>query len=260
MQYLIYPTKKMNITQNYDGAYTHYDESHGNPKAYPIDENCGSPLRDYFYAPCDVIVKRVYGVGASGTNTIWLESTKKVKLANGKESYVTIRVTHPNDDTLKGIKIGQQYKQKSKIFKEGKDGRATGNHFHIEVSTCKFVDLDSNGWKKNDRGVWVTTPNAIKPELAFYVDTSFTKIIGSGNLSFKALPNVKTIEYYKQYKGKSNSLVDALNSLKIDYSFSNRRKIAKINGVKGVYLGLSSQNIYLLNLLKEGKLIKSISK
>lgn len=60
-------------------------------------------------------------------------------------------------------------------------------------------------------------------------------------------------QYYKKYVGKSNSLVDALKLLKIDSSFSNRRKIAKANGITA-YLGTASQNTKLLNLLKQGKL------
>ena len=68
MQNLVYPTRVLNITQNYNGKFSHYDESHGKPYAYPIDENCGGTGRDYFYAPCDVVVKRVYGVGGPGTN------------------------------------------------------------------------------------------------------------------------------------------------------------------------------------------------
>lgn len=61
--------------------------------------------------------------------------------------------------------------------------------------------------------------------------------------------------YYARYYGYSGSLVDALKSLNIDSSFSNRSKIAKTNGVK-VYLGTSNQNTTLLNLLKQGRLKK----
>lgn len=61
--------------------------------------------------------------------------------------------------------------------------------------------------------------------------------------------------YYPKYTGKSGSIVDALNSLKIDGSFSNRRKIAKANGITG-YVGTPAQNIKMLNLLKQGKLKK----
>lgn len=62
-------------------------------------------------------------------------------------------------------------------------------------------------------------------------------------------------KYYKKYTGKSGSLVDALRAIGADSSFNNRRAIAKANGIKG-YVGTASQNIKMLNLLKQGKLIK----
>ncbi len=252
MQKLIYPTKVMNITQNYNGKTSHYPESHGKPCAYPIDENCGTSGRGYFYAPCDLVVKRIYGVGNAGTNTIWLESQEKVEIANGKTTWITIRVTHPNDDTLKKYKVGQKFKQYDRMFLEGNDGQATGYHFHIEVNTCKFKDLTNNGWVKNNKGYWVTSPNSIEPENAFYVDKEFTTIKGAAGLKFKNLPLMK---YYPKYTGKSNSLVDALKEMGIDSSFAHRTKIAKVNDIK-VYIGSASQNIKLLNLLKAGKCIK----
>lgn len=69
----------------------------------------------------------------------------------------------------------------------------------------------------------------------------------------KGANNESSTQYYKKYVGKSNSLVDALKLLKIDSSFSFRRKIAKANGITA-YLGTASQNTKLLNLLKQGKL------
>lgn len=184
--YLIYPTKKMYISQSYSGSYSHNGNYQGNPKDYPIDESCGNSGRDYFYCPCDeMIVKRIYGVGGKGTNTIWLESTSKVLLANGKESYVTIMVIHPNDDTLKKIKVGDKYKRKEKMFLEGTDGNATGNHFHISVSASKYV---SSGWQENNKGAWVIKGSPIKPEDAFWIDEDFTKISNSRGLNFKKLP------------------------------------------------------------------------
>lgn len=61
--------------------------------------------------------------------------------------------------------------------------------------------------------------------------------------------------YYPKYTGKSNSLVDALKSLKIDSSFINRGRIAKKNNIS-LYIGTSKQNNKLFELLKEGKLKK----
>lgn len=184
--YLIYPTKKMYISQSYTGNYSHNKSSQGKPADYPIDESCGSTGRDYFYCPCDeMVVKKIYGVGVKGTNTIWLESTTPVILANGKESYVTIMVIHPNDDTLKGIKVGDKYKRKEKMFLEGNDGNATGNHFHISVSASKFI---SGGWQENSKGAWVIKGTPIRPEDAFFVDEDFTKISNARGLNFKKLP------------------------------------------------------------------------
>jgi len=61
--------------------------------------------------------------------------------------------------------------------------------------------------------------------------------------------------YYKKYTGKSTSLVDALGSIGVNASFTNRKKIAKANGITN-YSGTASQNTKLLDLLKSGKLIK----
>lgn len=257
MQYLIYPTKTMRLTQNYNGSTSHYDESHGIPCAYPIDEGCSDSGRDYFYAPCDLVIKRIYGVGNKGANTIWMQSVDKVKLANGKESIVTIRVTHPEDDDLSKYKVGQKINQYVKMFREGGDGGGNlryGNHFHIEINTCEFSKLTNKGWIKNNKGAWTTSPNSIKPEEAFFVDKSFTTIVDTKGLKFKNLPDIK-IKYYPKYTGKSNSFVDALESMKIDSSFKHRSKVAKANGIS-LYIGSAKQNISLFSLLKQGKLKK----
>ena len=50
------------------------------------------------------------------------------------------------------------------------------------------------------------------------------------------------------------SLTDALDSLGIDSSKAYRKRIAEVNGISD-YSYTSEQNTYMLNLLKEGKLI-----
>lgn len=67
-------------------------------------------------------------------------------------------------------------------------------------------------------------------------------------------PVVK-VNYYPRYNGTTGSIVTALNSLKIGSSFNNRKKIAAANDIK-LYIGTAAQNTRLLNLLKQGKLIK----
>lgn len=248
----------MNITQNYSDSYSHKGYSTGSPKSYPIDDAGKDASKDYFFIPCNkMIVKRIYGVGNSGINTIWLESTEKVYFADGTSDFVTLLISHPEDSDLKNIKVGNVYTKGKAIFKEGKDGydrgMATGNHFHIDVSKGKF---SGNGWVKNNKGCWAITGNPIKPENAFYIDKSFTKIINSRGLKFKELNQTNSTKtYFTKYTGNTKSIVDALKSIKVDSSYSYRAKIAKVNNITN-YKGTSSQNIKMLNLLKQGNLIK----
>lgn len=67
--------------------------------------------------------------------------------------------------------------------------------------------------------------------------------------------STSTVKYYKQYTGKSNSIVDTLTAIGVDSSMTNRKKIAAANSISN-YKGTESQNVKLLNLLKKGKLIK----
>lgn len=64
-----------------------------------------------------------------------------------------------------------------------------------------------------------------------------------------------TNENFPKYTGKSNSIVDALVSLKINASKENRKKIALANGMPD-YVGTANQNLFLLELLKKGILKK----
>lgn len=254
MQKLIYPTKVMKISQTYKENFSHSTSSTGKPKSYPIDDAVGSGKDAFFYAPCDLVVKRVYGVGNNGTNTIWLESINKVKLANGNETYVTIMVIHPNDKTLSKFKVSQIYKQYDKMFEKGDDGFATGKHLHIEIATTKFQNLKNNGWVKNSKGAWVISSKSIKPEDAFFIDTNFTKEVNNNGLKFKKLTNEEKVEYYTKVTDKT-SIVDALKSIGVDSSFENRAAIASVNGITN-YSGTSSENIKMLDLLSTGMLKK----
>jgi len=138
-----------------------------------------------------MMVAHIYGVNNSNkTNTIWLQSTSKVVGPFG-EDYVTILVTHPEDDDLSKITQGQKFVRGQAIFREGKDGNATGYHFHIAVGTGKFT---GSGWVQNSQGSWVhqTTGKQLKPEEAFYVDSNFTAVKYTNGITFKKLPTTTT--------------------------------------------------------------------
>lgn len=65
----------------------------------------------------------------------------------------------------------------------------------------------------------------------------------------------KDDKYYPKYIGKTDSIVDALVSLKINASKDNRKKIAAANGMPD-YTGSAKENLFLLALLREGYLIR----
>lgn len=69
---------------------------------------------------------------------------------------------------------------------------------------------------------------------------------------------VSGVEYYPCCASHYTSIVDALANIGIDSSFSNRAKIAAINGIIN-YSGSASQNVHLLSLLQQGKLIRSVN-
>lgn len=185
--YLIYPIKNMNITQTYSGRSSHLAHTTGKPADYPIDEAGSGSGREYMYCPCDeMIVIRIYGVGNKGANTLWLQSADKVLFADGTSDYFTLMVTHPEDDDLRKLKVGQHFKRGEKICREGRDGNASGNHFHFSGGKGKMKGI---GWSLSSTGKWVLSVEnkTEKPENLFYLDRSFTKVIKNNSLIFKVL-------------------------------------------------------------------------
>lgn len=163
-------------------------------------------------------------------------------------------------------------------------GVYTGMSYYNEHIDRKLVKCN-NWWiaryYQGDKRMQVATnPNEKKKPTAANIAWQYTskgrfpKIISSGNSGNFDLnvlykepvkkkveentkkPVKKKIAYYPRYKGKSSSIVDALKSLSINPSKSNRKRIATLNGIKN-YKGSASQNTKLINLLKRGKLIKS---
>ena len=196
MNYVTYPCKTMRITQNYKGKTSHKPHTTGTPKDYPIDEGCADTGKDYICCPCDEMkVRRIYGVGTKGTNTLWLESTDKADFADGSKDYLTLMITHPDDTDVKNLRVGDVFRRGEKITREGKDG-ATANHLHISVGKGR---MKGSGWMQNSKGKWVLTTTAVssKPEDIFYIDPDFTKVISMGSLKFKQLPEKLSAGYYK---------------------------------------------------------------
>ena len=198
--YLTYPFKTMRITQNYMGTTSHKPHATGKPCDYPIDEGGVDTGRDWFYCPCDEIkIMKIYGVGNGGVNTMWIQSTSKVNFADGTSDYFCAQLTHMNDSDLRRLKVGQTFKRGQAVCQEGIDG-ATGNHIHLSVGKGTMT---GSGWTQNTNRKWVltSTNGPVKPENAFFVDKTFTKIASSAGLSFKTLDQAgKTTPTKAKYK------------------------------------------------------------
>lgn len=124
------------------------------------------------------------------------------------------------------------------IVLEVKNGRV----YTIEGNTSGGSTLEANGGcvaKKN-------------------YPLGYNRIAGYGRPKYSNTPAAvpsNTSDYYPKYEGTSNSISDALKSLGIDNSKANRTAIANKNNIPN-YKGTSAQNIQLLTLLKQGKLLK----
>lgn len=70
-----------------------------------------------------------------------------------------------------------------------------------------------------------------------------------------AAPAAATKSYYPKYTGTGVSIIEALSSLGVTSTLAYRKQIAKANSITN-YKGTVDQNMKLLNLLKNGKLIK----
>lgn len=193
LQYADYPFKTMGISQSYNGSYSHEKYSKGSRKDYPVDEAGSDTGKDYMYAPFDMVIKRVYGKGSKGQpNTVFFESRKKVITPIGIH-YVAGRATHMSDTELKNVKVGKVYKKGAKLWREGVDGGATGNHIHMTFGIGKYK---APGWKTNNRGaaVLTTTGSNKKPEQIFFRNKKFTtKIRNTRGVDFKSTPSKKAM-------------------------------------------------------------------
>lgn len=96
------------------------------------------------------------------------------------------------------------------------------------------------GWQYSSRGK--------VPGINGYVDLDicYVEEDSTGKLQ-------STTVYYPRYTGTSASIVAALNAIGVNSSYSNRKLIAKENGITG-YIGSAKQNTQMLALLKTGKL------
>lgn len=165
------------ITQNYNGGTSHYNHSHGSPADYPIDMAGADSGQSCYFAPVDMKITAIKGVGSSVTNTVWLVSTEKVKTPTFEDT-VFMTLTHWNDNAMKW-KVGDVVKKGEVITWEGTDG-ASGNHLH-----CVYGRGYSDNWVQNSKGSWVDKGDCKKPEEVCYIYDKFSRTVDTCGIDFQ---------------------------------------------------------------------------
>lgn len=191
--------ENMRVTQGYgirnNGSIDYTSYSHTGSYALDLGGKDASAIGDWAYAPCDVVVKRIYGK----YNAVWFESLEQVECADGKARKLIFLLLHINsaDLTSLGIKVGKVFRQGEKFYREGVAG-ATGNHIHIEVGEAPFI---GTGWvqtaNKDRTGAYVWKINRqLKPHDVFYIGND-VNIINDGGYEWTIENNVKWLETNK---------------------------------------------------------------
>lgn len=165
-------------------------------------------------------------------------------------------------------------------------GKFTGNGWYKnsygnwcinnQIEVCKALFIPNNtkiinsggyNWIRENSNIIDNTYKVVKGDtltsIAKKYNTTVDELVKLNNIKNKNLIKIGQIlkipnnnkRYFKKYTGNSVSIVDILKSLDEDYSYEYRNKIASANGINN-YTGTSKQNNNLVNLIKQGILIK----
>ena len=152
------PFTTVYVSQWDNGGY-----SHKGTKAYDITNGDGK--RAAYYAPCDC--KCVVTIPSYG-QALW-QSTKKVRLANGKIDYVTFITCHDNSFDAKVGLILKQGQQLGNMGTKSAAGNVTGVHCHFEIGYGQQKTLHKNKYNN-----WMIN-NEITPSEACFMDNTTIK-------------------------------------------------------------------------------------
>ena len=229
---------------------------------------------------------------SDGKVVFFQDGLGNMKGSTGNQSYGNcVKIDHGNGyatlyaHMLKGllVKNGDYVKKGQRLGYMSDSGNAYGGHLHFEVwkwgeriNPTEYLNKDiinseSSETKYNIgdivdiNGVYVSSDSTEKLTPAITRGT-ITRIIegarnpyllDEGNIGWVGndciLNKVENIKYLSNTNYNGYSIVDALNQIGVDSSYSYRCKLAEANGINN-YHGTAEQNTQMLNLLKQGKL------
>lgn len=148
------------------------------------------------------------------------------------------------------------------VYGYNNDVRDIGQRICRNISTA--LGINDRGFKVNTSFYVLrkTKAKAILIECCFVDDKDDARRWNADKCAFAIVEgilnrpvNVRKNTYFPRYSGTSCSIVDALQSIRVDSSFGYRSRIAAKNGISN-YTGRSDQNSKMVDLLKQGRLIK----
>ncbi len=227
------------------GVWFDMEDADGYKKNHGMPSN--STLVDICYTFCEAVESAGYYAGIYASLS-WLNN----QLNNSKLDRFDKWVAQWNNS-------GCTYKKTYSIWQNTNNVSIGGKRFDGNKLMRDFATSSQSGG---------TTPKKSNEELANEViqgkwgngQDRKNRLTNAG-YDYQAVQNIvnqklgATSNYYSKYSGNTTSIVDALKSIGVNSSFGNRKKIASKNGISN-YSGSASQNLKLLNLLKQGKLKK----
>ena len=201
-----------------------------------------------------VEVLQSYGIMPSKDTVIWADIEYGKQLALGKKAVLEIY------DNFKEIIINSGYGCGLYMGKYAYENQFDGSLIHDDLwlaryyagdKVMQFGTIPSDTYKpavaagsNSVLNGWQFTSSGRVPGINGNVDM---------NIRYTECGNVTVKPQY--YDTPEFTLIDCLTKIGVDSSYSNRKKIAVVNGITN-YSGTAAQNIELLGLVKAGKLIK----
>jgi hypothetical protein len=186
--YAKFPMHYLRVTQGWNKGNHIPHWQNADYKDYPIDLGGMDGGRDYLYAPVDMKIVALNGIGNSKvSNKIFLQSVDKVVTPKHGTTKIFMTAVHFEDSDVSkfGLKVGKVIKAGQPICFEGKE-TATANHLHF---TCGVGNATKS--IENNNGKWVTKGDCKKPEEIFFIDNNFTTIKDMGGVKFQTLPKIE---------------------------------------------------------------------
>lgn len=211
MKKLYFPMETLRVTQGYGIAHDGVPAStYSHAGGYALDLGGGDGGADWLYAPCDMVVRRVYG----SYNAVWFESLEEIEGVGSTVAMLCLHMNNADKEAL-GIRMGKVFKAGERCYREGMSGNVTGTHVHLELGKGPFT---GTGWKQNAQGVWVIN-NPLVPSEVFTLKDD-VNVLNDGGYNWmdnKALSTEPVLMQCVASLGDQKILGAAMDGLCIGY-------------------------------------------